>query len=140
MWKRVSVRTSWAVNQRQPRAECTEAQGGLRLAPGPGWGHPEETLNSSLNTVLWKAAESGPRPPREPHPTKGAPPQGLGRDSLFLSRWALSGGVRLWLGMESKVSADGERGGGGARLLCCGGLGRLLQPLQSWAAALRNTV
>lgn len=42
---------------------------------GPGWGHPEETLDSTLGTVLWKQAETGPRPHKEPHLTKGAPTQ-----------------------------------------------------------------
>lgn len=60
-----------------------------------------------MGTVLWKQAESGPRPQREPHPTKGAPPQGPGEDSPFSARWALSAGFVLGDGRQGSAGMEG---------------------------------
>lgn len=104
---------------------------------GPGWGHPEETLDSTLGVVLWKQAETGPRPHKEPHLTKGAPTQGLCRDSPFPGQ----GGAfhRSVVGDGRQGQSQRTEGGWGPPTALLQGIqGGLHQPLQPRASASRN--
>lgn len=74
----------------------------------PGQGRPVETNDSTLGIVVWRQAEAGPRPQREP-PV-----------SPLLARWALSLGY-IVAGVWKARSGRMEGRVGGAQLRCCKG-------------------